>query len=146
MTAAAVIAGLSLTEVSAAALVACCDDEQTDKGFETVYTDLKLMEKTFLEMDCHVDVISDNELHVKTTCGVLKYARNSADEAFRLYLDEISDTEGLIRNIKSFETEYGRNVQEYTYQHIKASLGENISIENEYYEDDELYLTINIDE
>lgn len=85
-------------------------------------------------------------LHVKTTCGVLKYARNSADEAFRLYLDEISDTEGLIHNIKSFETEYGRNVQEYTYQHIKASLGENMSIENEYYEDDELYLTINIDE
>lgn len=145
MTAAAIVAGLSLSEVSLAAVVACTENEELDQGLETVFTDLNIMHKTFIDMDCHVDVISDNELHVQTTCGSLRYARNSQEDAFRLYLDDINDAEGLIMNIRSFETDYGRNVQEYTYQHIKASLDPNMSIENEYYEDDELYLTINIE-
>lgn len=42
--------------------------------------------------------------------------------------------------------DYGRNIQEYTYQHIKSSLATNMSIENEYYEGDELYITINVEE
>lgn len=146
MTAAAVVAGLSLSQVSVAAIVSCCNDEELDQGLETIFTDFSLMQKTFVEMDCHVDVKSENELCVQTTCGVLRYARNSQEEAFRLYLDDINDSEGLIQNIKSFEKDYGRNVQEYTYQHIKSSLEANMSIENEYYEDDELYITINIDE
>lgn len=146
MTAAAVIAGLSLSEVSLAAVVANIDEDELNQGLETVYTDLELMQKTFIEMDCHVDVVSENELHVQTTCGVLRYVRNEQGQAFRLYLDQITDTEELVANIRSFERDYGRNVQEYTYQHIKSSLGQNMTIENEYYEEDELYLTINIDE
>lgn len=146
MTAAAVIAGLSLSEISLAAIVANCDEEELDQGMETIFTDMSIMQKTFTEMDCHINQISENELRVQTTCGVLRYARNSSTEAFRLYLDDINDSEGLIENIRSFERDYGRNVQEYTYQHIKSSLESTMSIENEYYEDDELYLTINVDE
>ena len=146
MTAAAVIAGLSLSEVSLAAVVACTNDEELDQGLETIFTDLNIMQKTFVEMDCHVKVVSDNELLVQTTCGVLRYARNEQNEAFRLYLDDITDAEGLVQNIRSFEKDYGRNVQEYTYQHIKSSLETNMTIENEYYEEDELYITINVDE
>jgi len=146
MTAAAVVAGLSLSEVSLAAVVSCVDDNQIDEGLETIFTDLEIMQKTFVEMDCHVDVVSENELRVKTTCGTLRYARNTQGQAFRLYLDDINDSEGLLQNIISFEQDYGRNVQEYTYQHIKSSLESNMSIENEYYEGDELYITINVDE
>lgn len=145
MTAAAVIAGLSLSEVSLAAVVANCNDEEMDQGLETIFTDMQIMQKTFLEMDCHIDVISENELVVQTTCGVLRYARASRDQAFRLYLNEVEDSQGLVENIRAFECDYGRNVQEYTYQHIKANLDANMSIENEYYEGDDLYLTINVD-
>lgn len=146
MTAAAVIAGMSLSEISLAAVVANIDEKELEQGLETVFTDMDIMVKTFVELDCHVEQISEDELHVQTTCGVLRYVRNSQGQAFRLYLDEITDTEGLVENIRSFEKDYGRNVQEYTYQHIKSSLPQNMSIENEYYEEDELYLTINIDE
>ena len=146
MTACAVIAGLSLSEVSLAALVASSNDEELDQGLETIFTDMEILEKTLLEMDCHMKKISENELQVETTCGVLRYVRGGEGQAFRLFLDEITEVEGLVENIRSFERDYGRNVQEYTYQHIKSSLGGNMSIENECYEGDELYLTISIDE
>lgn len=146
MTTAALVAGLTLTEVSLAAVVANELTEGLDEGLETIFTDMELMRKTFAEMDCHVEEVSENEIYVKTTCGNLRYSRYSAEDAFRLYLDDISDTEGLIQNIRSFEIDYGRNVQEYTYNHIKSSLEANMSIENEYYEGDELYITINIEE
>lgn len=146
MTTAAVVAGMTLSEISLAAVVACCDKEEIDQGFETIFTDYEMMKKTFVEMDCHIREVSENEILVETVCGNLRYCRQGKDEAFKLYLDNIEDVDGLVQNIKSFELDYGRNIQEYTYQHIKSSLATNMSIENEYYEGDELYITINVEE
>ena len=147
MTAAAVIAGLSLTQVSLAAVVAFKGDKENyTEGLETIFTDAKILQKTLGEMDCHMKVISENEIYVETTCGQLCYKRANAQEAFKLYLNNVTDKEGLVANIKSFEADYGKNVQDYTYHHIKDNLPENMSIENEYFDEDTLYITINVDE
>jgi len=146
MTAAAIIAGLSLSEVSLAALVANeCSTETDDEGLETIFTDVEILKKTILEMDCHMDVVSENEVHVMTTCGRLAYKRQSSEEAFRLFLGQVSDREGLIENIRSFEVDYGRNVQDYTFAHIRENLGEGMRIIEEGYENDDLYITISVE-
>lgn len=145
MTAAAIVAGLSLTQVSLATVVALKDDNEAfNEGLETIFTDAKILQKTFAEMDCHMKVISDNEIHVETSCGNLCYKRANEGEAFMLYLNDVKDKAGLIENIRSFEVDYGRNVQDYTYHHIKDNLPEGMSIENECYEDDELCITISV--
>lgn len=145
MTAAAIIAGMTLSEVSLAAVAANCTDTQKDEGLETIFVDAEILKKTLTDLDCHMKVVSDNEIYVETTCGQLCYKRNNAGEAFRLYLNDVTDQEGLIANIRSFEVDYGRNIQDYTYHHIKDNLAEGMSIESESYENDELYLTINIE-
>lgn len=145
MTTAAILAGMSLSEVSLAALVSCTNDTQQDAGLDTIFVDAEIMKKTFEDMDCHVNAVSENEIYVETKCGQLCYKRNSSAETFRLYLNDITDQEGLIANIRSFEKDYGRNVQDYTYHHIKENLADGMSIENEYFEDDDLYITINIE-
>lgn len=146
MTAAAIIAGLSLSEVSLAALAADTCSTENDEGLETIFTDAQILRKTILEMDCHMEAVSDNEIYVMTSAGRLGYIRNNADEAFRLRLDMISDRQGLIENIRSFEVDYGRNVQDYTYAHIKENLGEGMRIIEEGFEDDDLYITISVEE
>ena len=51
----------------------------------------------------------------------------------------------LLEQIQLFETEYGRNVQTYTYHHIKENLTEDMQIVSEtVLEDDSLVLTISI--
>ena len=150
LTAAAVIAGLTITSTASVALVSALDNgEELDdiQGLETVFVDMGILVKTLKEeYDCHVNIISDNEIQVVTSNGNLVYRRDNVTEAFKLYFNEIKDVDKLIQNIKSFEVDYGRNVQNYTYAHIKENLPNNMSIfEEEIMEDDSLYLTINID-
>ena len=145
MTSAAIIAALSLSEVTVASLVACNGSRQQTEELETVFTDMDILEKTLVEMDCHVKKLSENELAVETVCGTLRYRRNHAGEPFRMALDDIRDAQGLLENIREFETTYGRNVQDYTYHHIKENLADGMSIENEFFEGDDLYLTINVE-
>ena len=71
--------------------------------------------------------------------------RADASQAFDLYLDEIEDVNGLLENIKSFEVDYGRNVQAYTYNHIKENLSAGMTIDSEeVLDDDSLVLTIRV--
>jgi hypothetical protein len=148
LTSAAIIAGLSLTTAASVAIVSNISDGtiNTTEGFETMFVDSELLLKTLNEYDCCIDVISENEYLVKTNCGNIRYAREDATQAFKMYLDEIDNVEGLLENIKSFEVDYGRNVQSYTYNHIKENLSNGMTIvDEEILEDDSLYLTINVE-
>ncbi len=113
---------------------------------ETMFVDCDLLAKTLNEHGCCVTVVSENEIIVETSCGNLRYARNSAAEAFGLYINEVNDPQALIENLKAFEFEYGKNVQAYTYDHILSNLSEDMTFqEEEILEDDSLLLTITID-
>ncbi|MGN0580941.1 MAG: hypothetical protein ACI4JE_08700 [Ruminococcus sp.] len=115
------------------------------ESFETSFADAELLHKTLVEHGCCVEKISENEMTVSTTNGILRYTRNSPLEAFRLVLDQISNPDVLLEQIRSLETDYGRNVQTYTYQHIKQNLTEDMQIEDEQIlEDDSLLLTIDV--
>ncbi|MBQ8981409.1 MAG: hypothetical protein IJ077_07360 [Eubacterium sp.] len=149
LTSCAIIAGLSITQTAAMALVVKDDDEleeNINEGLETQFVDSEILIKTLQGFDCHFEQIDENQINVQTTCGNLIYKRDAVGEAFKLYMDEINDVDGLVQNIRSFEFDYGRNVQAYTYDHIKKNLTDDMTIvEDELLDDDSLYLTINID-
>lgn len=148
LAAAAVFAGISMAGATSLAIINQVSDGVFDaeEGIDTIFADSQILINTLNEYDCHYDVISDNEFLVKTNCGNIRYVRENQSQPFKMYLDEISDVEGLMENIKSFELDYGRNVQSYTYNHVKENLTDNMSIsEEEVLDDDSLLLTINID-
>lgn len=148
LTSAAIIAGISVATATSLGVISSISDGVFDEtqGIETMFIDSEILLKTLNEYDCHYNVISENEYHVITTCGNIKYIRENASQPFKMYVDEVENVEGLFENIKSFELDYGRNVQAYTYNHIKENLSENMSIvEEEVLDDDSLYLTINVE-
>lgn len=148
MTSLAVIAGLSLTQISAAAISEILSGKkQKDyaEGFETVFNDASLLYNSLIAFDCHVEVISENEYLVETENGKLRYYRDNPNQPFSIYFDQIDNPDGLLRNINEFEENYGRNVQDYTYNHIKNNLADNMRIYDEQIVDDELVLTVSID-
>ena len=150
LTSAAIVAGITISQTaltSIAIAVANGKNDELEDSFETCFVDVNILIKTLEEMDCIVTKVSENEILVETTCGNLRYVRNNEKENFRMCLNEITDVDGLLENIRSFEQDYGRNVQAYTYGHIKKNLSGNMKIvEEEVMDDDTLMLTINIDE
>ena len=148
LTSCAIVAGLTLSQTALMAVAVAQKEEEFDEldVLETQFIDADLLSKTLEGFDCHFQQVNENHFIVETACGNLIYKRNNVGEAFKLYLDEISDVEGLIENIKSFEVDYGKNVQAYTYDHIKKNLTDDMTIvDDEILEDDSLYLTINIE-
>lgn len=144
---AAIVVGLSLATTTSLTLAEQLSDEFFDeeKAIPTLFADSEILLKTLQSYDCCVEKISENEYVVKTTCGNIRYARADASQAFNLYLDEIEDVNGLLENIKSFEVDYGRNVQAYTYDHIKENLSAGMTIDSEeVLDDDSLVLTIRV--
>ncbi len=148
LTSAAIIAGISLFSATSIAVVNQVSDGVFDvsEGIDTMFVDSEILLETLNGYNCHFDVISENEYIVKTTCGNIRYKREDTSQPFKMYLGEIEDVDGLLENIKSFELDYGRNVQAYTYNHIKENLSDGMIIESEeVLEDDSLYLTINVE-
>lgn len=148
LTSAAILAGITLSSATTIAIIDQVADGVMDVNapIETMFNDCELLEKTLLAHGCGVKVISENEIIVETECGNMRYIRNDVSQAFGLLLDEISNPDELFENLKSFEVDYGRNVQAYTYNHIKENLTDGMSIsDEEVLEDDSLFLTINVD-
>ena len=148
MTSLTVLAALSLSEVSVVAITEAITNKKKVKheaGLETVFTDSTLLYNTLQNYDCHIQAVSENEYLVQTQHGKLRYYRENADRPFSLYFDRIDNPDGLMQNICEFERDYGRNVQDYTYHHIKKNLADNMRIYDEHVEDDEIVLTINLE-
>lgn len=149
LTALAVVAGTTITSGALMTFLGSRSEEDVtveQDCLETMFVDSDLLAKTLNEHGCCVNVVSENEIIVQTSCGNLRYARNSAAEAFGLYINEVNDPQALIENLRAFEFEYGKNVQAYTYDHILSNLGDDMTFqEEEILEDDSLLLTITID-
>lgn len=148
LTSAAILAGITLSTATTIAVIDQVADGEIDINapIETMFNDCEILEKTLLNHGCGVKVVSENEIIVETECGNMRYVRSDASQAFGLLLDEISNSDKLFENLKSFEVDYGRNVQAYTYNHIKDNLTDDMSIQDEVVlDDDALLLTINIE-
>ncbi len=116
-------------------------------SIETRFNDAELLCRTLREHGINVQIIAEDVICAECVEGRLIYKRNSPDEAFRIYLDGISNIDELICNIEELEQEYNMNVQEYTYKNILNNLGANMRLESEaVLDDDSILLTISIDE
>ncbi len=145
LTSAAIIAGVSIAPLAVAGIVMNVGGKQEQKSFETVFCDGELLVKTLADYGCCVEKIAENDFQVQTQCGVLRYFRNDESQPFQLLLEQVQDADALLEQIRLFETEYGRNVQTYTYNHIKENLTGDMQILSEMVlEDDSLLLTISI--
>ena len=115
---------------------------------DTVFVDGELLVETLkAHGSCvsNIQVVSENEILVDTEVGQLRYIRSSVTENFKLEFGLITDQQKFIDQLKSFEKEYGKNVQDYTYNHIKENLTEDMKIESEeVLDDDSLMLTTDI--
>lgn len=115
---------------------------------DTVFVDGELLVETLkAHGSCvsNIQIVSENEILVDTEVGKLRYIRSNVTENFKLEFGMITDQEKFIEQLKSFEKEYGRNVQTYTYNHIKENLTEDMKVESEeVLDDDSLMLTIDI--
>ncbi len=149
LTSCAIVAAVSLSSTAMMAVAVAQEDENEqiiEKGLETQFADGQVLIRALDGFDCHYTVVGENEIHVKTTAGSMIYRREQVGEAFRLYLDQISDADALIADIRSFEVDYQRNVQAYTYDHIKKNLTKDMTVvEDTVLEDDTLVLTINVE-
>ena len=149
LTSCAVLAAVSLSNTALIAIAVHNEDKQEmlETGLETQFMDGEILVRTLSGLDCHYDVINANEVRVKTTAGTMVYRRENETEAFRLFLGEINDVDALVENIRSFETDYHRNVQAFTYAHIKENLLPGMTVvEDTLLDDDTLLLTINVDD
>ena len=149
LTSCAVIAALTVSQTALAAVAISRQEENealAEEGIPTMFVDDRLLMKALQGFDCHVTQTSRNELLVRTVNGNLRYARADAGQNFRLYVNDITDVDALFRNIRSLEVDYGRNVQAYTYAHIKENLAPGMRVvEDEVDDDGVLYLTLNVE-
>ena len=149
MTSAVIISAFSLTSIGAAQVVAnfggTKENEKKITSFDTVFVKADLLEEAIKAHGCSVKRISDNEIVVDTECGIMRYIRESNDLPFKLEMKDIKDKKLFAEQLESFEKEYGRNVQDYTYNHVKNNLPDNMRIVSEEVdEDDSLVLTIEV--
>ncbi|MBR1862878.1 MAG: hypothetical protein IJ806_02155 [Ruminococcus sp.] len=158
LTSAVVLIGASVTSLASLTAIETAGEKTRGAGplqpqiqlttLKTVFVDKDLLIETLqAHGSCvsNINVVSENEIIVMTECGPLRYVRPDNTQAFDLELGRVEDPQKLIQQLKSFEEEYGRNVQTYTYDHIKENLSGNMKIEEEeVLEDDSLLLTIDI--
>ena len=145
---AAIIAGITLSSTTTLAVISGINDGTVNEseGIETMFNDCALLQETLLAHSCGVKVLSENEIIVQTDCGNMRYVRQNAAEAFKLELGDISNPEKFFDNLKLFEVDYGRNVQAYTYNHVRENMTDGMAVQNEeILEDDTIVLTINVE-
>lgn len=113
---------------------------------ETIFCDGSLLVKTLAEHGLNVQQLGENEFVVETESGLLHFFRNSEEVPFSLEVKGVQDTDELFGALESFENEYGRNVQKFTYDNVLASLEEHgMSIqEEEILEDESILLTLSV--
>lgn len=145
LTSAAVVLGMTIGSSSLIAVADAISEHSldTEKGIDTVFTDRELLQKTLEGFDCCLKKISESEYLMKTDSGNIRFVQKEPAQPFRIFFDDIKDVDGLLENMRSFEQDYGRNVQAYTYGHIKENLTDSMRIESqEVLDDDSLVLTI----
>lgn len=145
---AAIIAGATISTTGLTALLSNISDEEAleETGIDTMFVDGELLTKTLSEFGCCVDSVSEDCISVTTSCGNLRYIRSAAGQPYKMYLDEISDPQQLLEELRSLEQDYGKNVQSYTYSHIKDNLTSDMTVQSEeFLEDDSVLLTISVE-
>lgn len=143
----AVAVGISLTAASTAILTQHKDRANMQiPPLETAFMDVNVLNKTLTQHGLHVQIISDNDILVRSDSGELHYFRNDESTAFSLELRNISNMRELLDSVDELEKEYGYNVQSFTYNKVMTGLIEHgMTVQSEeVLEDDSILLTLNV--
>lgn len=143
----AVAVGITLTAASATLLKEKNPTREAEiPTLETAFQDHDLLVKTLTQHGLQLHSVSDNEIIVKSESGLLRYYRQDASQNFLLKMENISNLRELLTSVDELNTEYGRNVQTFTYNKVMTSLHEHgMTVEQEeVLEDDSIVLTLNV--
>lgn len=125
--------------------VSSVSQDEDVASIATRFNDAGLLKKTLEEHGINVMVESENRIVAEFSEGLICYERASANEPFMLTVSDIGDTQCLIDELTAIETEYGCNVQSYTYDRVMQNLPENMQVENEeVMEDDSIVITLSV--
>ena len=113
---------------------------------QTIFNDASLLEQTLREHGLTVSALSEHQLVCQSGDVHLQYARQAAGEPFWLTVSGVQNMDGFLAELECFEQEYRQNVQTYTYNRLKGSLGKSnmIVAEETLLEDNSILLTIDI--
>ena len=136
--------GSTVSTASLAALCAGKNKKITD--LQTGFVDRELLINTLNEHGLKPVVKDGDHIVVITPQGEIHYERTAAGEPYVLNARNVHNVGELMEELKTFEKEYGRNVQAYTYSRILVSLEEHgLSLqEEEVTDDDTIVLTLNV--
>lgn len=142
------VAVITASVSGVAGIVEACEHAKDGKSekIETKFSDEKLLMKTLLEHGVPVQVLSPDALIADFGTGKLLYERSSPTGPYTMQLFDVRDMDAVICNVKAIETEYGSNVQSYTYDRVKANLPEGMQVQSEQVLDDNsILLTLTVD-
>ena len=113
---------------------------------QTIFNDASLLEQTLREHGLTVSALSEHQLIFQSGDVHLQYARQAAGEPFWLTISGVQNMDGFLAELECFEQEYRQNVQTYTYNRLKGSLGKrNMKVAEEtLLEDNSILLTIDV--
>ena len=117
-----------------------------EKSFDTVFKDVKMLEKTLDEHGCQdIKFESENRLSCFFEHYIAVFFRENRNEPFKVTL-ACPNTYDLAEKVTELTSEYTMNAQEASYFKIKEKIEEkNYSIESEeVFDDNTIVLTINI--
>ena len=136
--------GSTVSTASLAAFVKGRNKNITD--LQTGFADGQLLLTTLNEHGLNAVQKGEDHIVVLTDQGELHYERAAEGEPYVLNVRNVQNVKELMRELKVFEEEYGRNVQAYTYSRIMESLTEHglVLQEEEVTEDDTIVLTLNV--
>jgi len=113
---------------------------------ETRFVDKDLLCKTLQEHGLDIVVVNENTIRSQCKDSSIVFSRNVSSEPFSLTISSAAEIEALRNELKEINEEYGMNVQSYTYNHVKNSLDEGMSVSSEeVLEDNSILLTITLD-
>jgi hypothetical protein len=116
------------------------------KDIKTKYINADLLKKTLEEHMMNPVRRDGNTIVCSFESTQLIYHRNSESEPFLMDVVGDYDSEQLLCNIKSIETEFDGNLQTYSYNQILNNIPEDMHIENEEVaEDNSIIITLSVD-
>lgn len=137
---------VSAAETAADIKRKCQTESKQKELIKSRYNDSYLLQKTLEEHGVQVNVLSENHLEATLAEGKITYVRQNDNEPFYIDVSNVGCMERFLEDIDQIDSEYGCNVQSYTYDRVMQNIPDGMYLESEQVlEDNSILLTLTVD-
>lgn len=124
----------------------CQSDAKQKELIKSRYNDSTMLQKTLEDHGVQVKVISENHIEATLAEGKITYIRQNDDEPFYIDVSEVGCMDRFLEEIDQIDSEYGSNVQSYTYNRLMQNIPDGMYLESEQVlEDNSILITLTVD-